>query len=43
LVGPGLFQINFVVPKVAAGNQPISIESHSTNSPAGVMIPIGSK
>jgi uncharacterized protein (TIGR03437 family) len=43
LVGPGLFQINFFVPEVAAGNQPIYITSHSTASPTGVMIPIGSK
>jgi uncharacterized protein (TIGR03437 family) len=40
LVAPGLFQINFVVPKVAAGNQPVFITSHFMASPAGVMIPI---
>lgn len=40
LVGPGLFQINVVVPNVASGNQPIVISSNTIPSPAGVSIPI---
>ena len=42
LVGPGLFQINALVPNVAAGNQPIYIDQLSTPSQVGVSIPIGS-
>jgi uncharacterized protein (TIGR03437 family) len=42
LISPGLFQINAVVPAVAAGNQPvvISIEAKGKSSPSDVFIPI---
>jgi uncharacterized protein (TIGR03437 family) len=43
LVAPGVFQINIVVPEVAAGNQPIFIDANLIPSAPGVSIPIGAK
>ncbi len=40
LIGPGLFQINAVVPDTPAGNQPFFIASQFVPSPQGVVIPI---
>jgi uncharacterized protein (TIGR03437 family) len=40
LVGPGLFQINVVVPNVPAGKQPIVISSNAIPSTASVSIPV---
>ncbi len=40
LVAAGLFQINVVVPAVAAGKQPLYIDSSYIPSPAGVALPV---
>lgn len=40
LIGPGLFQINLLVPKVAGGLQALRISPNNISSPAGVYLPI---
>lgn len=40
IVGPGLFQINVVVPPVAAGNQQVLVTYEGNTSPSGVVIPV---
>jgi len=43
LTSPGIFLIDAVVPTVPLGNQSLVITSHSVNSPANVIIPIGTR
>jgi len=40
LVSPGLFQINVVVPIVAAGNQPVAITVNGVSSPSEIYVPV---
>lgn len=42
LVGPGLFQINAVVPAIPAGSQPVTVSIEGILSPDGVAVPIAS-
>ena len=40
VVGPGLFQMNVVVPQVAAGDQPITLTLNNAAAPSGVVLPV---
>ena len=40
LVGPGLFQVNIVVPQVASGVYTIMVTWGRVTSPVGVQIPV---
>lgn len=40
IVSPGLFQINVVIPQVAAGDQPIAITVGGASSPVGVVVSV---
>ena len=40
IIGPGLFQINVVVPTVPAGNQQVLVTYEGNTSPSGVVIPV---
>jgi uncharacterized protein (TIGR03437 family) len=40
LIGPGLYQVNVQVPKVAAGDQPVTVSISGFQSTAGVYVPV---
>jgi uncharacterized protein (TIGR03437 family) len=39
LVGVGLFQVNFIVPSIADGNYPLTIQTNGKTSQSGIILP----